>query len=153
MILFLNLVTQAEKHLQIRQDAESRYMAMLERACEMFANQILGPSDTSDNKDSYEGKETKVPPTVSSSPLDSYPSQSADELGIKGPREVSPKLHPQRTDCSTESCLTSHGSPVGLLLEGSSPGGKRTMLSMDSANASFGWGESALYPGFASGAS
>ncbi|KAI3466275.1 hypothetical protein Pfo_022938 [Paulownia fortunei] len=142
----LHLQVEAEKHLQIRHDAERRYMAMLERACEMLAGQILGAADTSDDGDGYEGKGTKVPPSASPNPLESYPSQSADELGIHGPGEVSPKLlHPQRTDCSTESCLTSHESPVGLPPEGSSSGGKRAMLNMDSTNASIVWGESNVY--------
>ncbi|KAL7142896.1 hypothetical protein ABFS83_08G155500 [Erythranthe nasuta] len=55
----LHLQVEAEKHVQIRQNAESRYMAMLERACEMFANQILGAVDTSNDGDGYEGKGTE----------------------------------------------------------------------------------------------
>lgn len=141
------LVTQAEKHLQIRQDAEKRYMAMLERACKMLADQILGTTVTNDDGDGYQGKGTKAPPNGPHNPLVSYPSQSIpDELGVPGPVEVPPNLHQQqRADCSTESCLTSHESPVGLPLEGSSPGGKRAILNVDSTNASFVWGESDAY--------
>lgn len=89
-IIYIKLVyTQAEKHLHIRRDAESRYMAMLEKACKMLADQILG--------------------------------------------------------ADTESCLTSHESPVGLPREGSSPGGKRAMLNVDPTNASVLWDESNAY--------
>ncbi|KAL0407165.1 UNVERIFIED_CONTAM: protein PHR1-LIKE 2 [Sesamum latifolium] len=131
----LHLQVEAEKHLQTRQDAEKRYIAMLERTCKMLADQILGAADTSDDGDGYEGKGTKVPPSAPLNPLGSYPSQSADEVGINGPGQVSPKFHPQRTDCSTESCLTSHESPVG----------RKAMLNMDSTTASLVWGESNVY--------
>ncbi|KAK6154574.1 hypothetical protein DH2020_008822 [Rehmannia glutinosa] len=131
----LHLQVEAEKHLQIRQDAERKYIAMLERACEMLAGQILGPAETSDDRDDYEGKRTKVPTNASLNPLESYRSQSADELAI----------HQQRTDCSTESCLTSHESPVGFPREGSSSGRKRAMMNMGSANGSFVLGESDVY--------
>ncbi|KAG8365315.1 hypothetical protein BUALT_Bualt18G0091900 [Buddleja alternifolia] len=122
----LHLQVEAEKHLQIRQDAEKRYLAMLESACKMLADQILGPADTSDNGDDYQGKRTKVAQNADHNPLgSSYPSQP--------------------TDCSTESCLTSQ--------EGSSPGGgKRAMLNMDSTNASFVWNET-VQPGYAYGTS
>ncbi|PIN03598.1 hypothetical protein CDL12_23876 [Handroanthus impetiginosus] len=142
----LHLQVEAEKHLQIRQDAEKRYMAMLERACKMLADQILGSAVTNDDGDGYQGKGTKAAPNGSHNPLvSSYPSHSTDELGVSGPVEVPPSLHQQRTDCSTESCLTSHESPVGLPREGSSPGGKRAMVNVDSTNASFVWGESDVY--------
>ncbi|KAI3456621.1 hypothetical protein Pfo_013284 [Paulownia fortunei] len=141
----LHLQVEAEKHLQIRQDAERRYMAMLERACKMLADQILGAAVTNDDGDGYQGKATKAPPNGSPNPLVLYPSQSADELGVPGPVEVPPNLHQQRADCSTESCLTSHESPVGLPPEGSSPRGKRAMLNVDSTNASFIWGDSDVY--------
>lgn len=139
----LHLQVEAEKHLQIRQEAERRYMAMLERACKMLADQILGTSVTNDDGDGYQGKGTKAPPSGSQNPLVPYPSQSANELGVPGRIEVPPNLHQQqRADCSTESCLTSHESPVGL---GSPPGGKRAMLNVDSTNTSFIWGESDGY--------
>lgn len=38
----LHFQVEAEKHLQIRQDAERRYMAMLERACKILADQLMG---------------------------------------------------------------------------------------------------------------
>ncbi|KAL3850981.1 hypothetical protein ACJIZ3_012863 [Penstemon smallii] len=140
----LHLQVEAEKHVQLRQDAEKKYMAMLEQACKMLADQILGATVTNDNGNVYHGKETKAPPSASHNQIGSYPSQSADELGIHGSREVA-QLHPQRADCSTESCLTSHESPVGFPREGSPPGGKRSMLNMDSANGAFLWGESDVY--------
>ncbi|KAL0300923.1 UNVERIFIED_CONTAM: protein PHR1-LIKE 2 [Sesamum radiatum] len=131
----LHLQVEAEKHLQTRQDAEKRYIAMLERTCKMLADQILGAADTSDDADGFEGKGTKVSPSAPLNHLGSYPSQSADEVGINGPGQVSPKFHPQPTDCSTESCLTSHESPVG----------RKAMVNMDSTNGSLIWGESNLY--------
>lgn len=127
---------QAEKHLQIRQEAERRYMAMLERACKMLAEQILGT--TNDDENGYQGKGTKAPPNTSQNPLTSYPSQSADELRVPSTVQVGPNLHQQQgADCSTESCLTSHDS---LPQEGSPPGGKRALLNVDSTNNSFIWG-------------
>ncbi|XP_057765201.1 protein PHR1-LIKE 3-like [Salvia miltiorrhiza] len=140
----LHLQVEAEKHLQIRQEAERRYLAMLERACKMLADQILGTTVTNDDGDGYEGKGTKASPNNSQTPLGSIPSQSADELGAPGIVELTPNLHQQQqqqqqqcADCSTESCLTSHESPVGLP---SPPGGKRALLNVDSTNNSFIWG-------------
>ncbi|GFP94140.1 myb family transcription factor apl [Phtheirospermum japonicum] len=67
----------------------------------------------------------------------------ADQILGSTVLEIPPNnLHQQRGDCSTESCLTSHESPVGLP---SSPGIKRAMLNVDSTNASFVWGESDVY--------
>ncbi|KAL2245059.1 UNVERIFIED_CONTAM: Protein PHR1-LIKE 2 [Sesamum indicum] len=141
----LHLQVEAEKHLQIRQDAEVRYIAMLERACKMLAAQILGAAVPDEDGGGFQGKGTKAPENGSQNPLGSYPSQSANELGAPGPAEVPPNLHQQLADCSTESCLTSHESPVGLPPEGSPPGRKRAMLNVDSTNASFVWGESDVY--------
>ncbi|KAK4398797.1 protein PHR1-LIKE 2 [Sesamum angolense] len=141
----LHLQVEAEKHLQIRQDAEVRYIAMLERACKMLADQILGAAVPDEEGGGFQGKGTKAPENGSQNPLGSYPSQSANELGAPGPAEVPPNLHQQLADCSTESCLTSHESPVGLPPEGSPSGRKRAMLNVDSTNASFVWGESDVY--------
>ncbi|XP_059634600.1 uncharacterized protein LOC132276958 [Cornus florida] len=128
-------VEQAEKHLQIRQDAERRYLAMLERACKMLADQILDI-----DRDAYQGLKAETPASSSQIPLGLYSLQSAEVVRVHGPEEVSPRIHPQRADCSTESCLTSHESPAGLPLEGSPPGGKRRMLNLDSTTASMIWG-------------
>ncbi|KAL1537189.1 protein PHR1-LIKE 3-like [Salvia divinorum] len=134
----LHLQVEAEKHLQIRQEAERRYLSMLERACKMLADQILGTAVTNDDGDGYQGKGAKASQNPHAS---SYPSQSADELGVPGTVELTPSLHQQqRGDCSTESCLTSHESPVGLPPEGSPPQGKRALLNVDSTNNSFVWG-------------
>ncbi|CAI9760218.1 unnamed protein product [Fraxinus pennsylvanica] len=138
----LHLQVEAEKHLQIRQDAEKRYMAMLERACKMLADQIIG--DTNKDVKNFPEKGTKTQPSTVRNPFGSYSSHSADELGIHGPEVVSPRFHQQRADCSTESCLTSHGSPIGLPVDGSSPGGKKRVLNMDSTNAPLMWGDSDL---------
>lgn len=141
-LIWFNLFTQAEKHLQIRQDAEKRYMAMLERACKMLADQIIG--DTNNDAENFPEKGTKTQPRTLRNPFGSYSSQSADELGTHGPEVVSPRFHQQRADCSTESCLTSHESPIGLPVDGSSPGGKKRVLNMDSTNAPLMWGDSDL---------
>ncbi|KAL3627199.1 hypothetical protein CASFOL_028562 [Castilleja foliolosa] len=140
----LHLQVEAEKHLQIRHDAEKRYMAMLERACKMLADQILGSTVTNDDGDGYQGNGSTAQPNNNNNPpnplISSYPPQSADVLAVL---EIPPNnLHQQLGDCSTESCLTSHESPVGLP---SSPGIKRAMLNVDSTNASFMWGESDVY--------
>ncbi|KAJ0083168.1 hypothetical protein Patl1_09627 [Pistacia atlantica] len=58
-----------------------------------------------------------------------------------GQKKWHPVLFPQRADCSTESCLTSHDSSGGLTLEGSTVGAKKKMMSLDSTTASLLWGE------------
>ncbi|XAR53898.1 hypothetical protein NMG60_11022624 [Bertholletia excelsa] len=108
----LHLQVEAEKHLHIRRDAERKYMAMLEKACKMLADQIIGGSITDIEKQNHQ-----------------------QEMSFHG-------VHSHRADCSTESCLTSHESPVGLHLQGSSLGGEKRMLNMDSTTASMIWGES-----------
>ncbi|KZV44775.1 hypothetical protein F511_34248 [Dorcoceras hygrometricum] len=138
----LHLQVEAEKHLQIRQDAEERYIAMLERACKMLADQILGPAATNDDGEGCHGKGVNLAPI---NPLEPYPLHSADMFQAHIPAEVSPKFHPQHADCSTESCLTSHGSPVGMRIERSSSGGNRGMRNKDTTDASFIWGESDAY--------
>lgn len=138
---------QAEKHLQIRQDAERRYMAMLERACKMLADQFLGGAVTDTDKQKLQGLGTTAPPTSSFQNIIScYSLQSAELIRLRGPEEeaLPSLLHPQRTDCSTESCLTSHESPAGLPLEGSPAGGKKRMLSLDSMTASLIWSEAKM---------
>ncbi|XP_073302931.1 protein PHR1-LIKE 2-like [Primulina huaijiensis] len=128
----LHLQVEAKKHLQIRQDAEKRYMAMLERACKMLADQILGSAATNDDGNGCVGNGANPAPI---NPLhdEPYPLQSADVFQA----HMSPKFHQQHADCSTESCLTSHGSPVGMRIERSSSGGKREMPNKDTTDASF----------------
>ncbi|XP_060186697.1 protein PHR1-LIKE 3-like isoform X2 [Lycium barbarum] len=137
----LHLQVEAEKHLQIRQDAEQRYITMLEKACKMLADQFIGDVVTENHQETYQGLGTKTQLSPLCNPHGLCPSDSADIVGVHGPEEVSPRIHPQPTDCSTESCLTSHDSPAGLPLEGSSPGGKKRGLSGDSTHASYVWGE------------
>lgn len=108
-------------------------MAMLERACKMLADQFIGCSviDTDGHKCQVLGNKNPK----------SYSLQSTDVAGVHGQEEVLTSFQPQRADCSTESCLTSHESPGGLTLEGSPGGGKKRMLSLESATASLIWGE------------
>lgn len=136
----LHLQVEAEKHLQIRQDAEQRYMAMLERACKLFADQIIGDAVAEIDRQNYHGPGYKILPDSSQESRDLYHLQSAGVIRVHGPEVVPPRVRPQRADCSTESCLTSHESPAGLPLEVSPVGGKKRMLSMDSATGSLIWG-------------
>ena len=141
----LHLQVEAEKHLQIRQDAERRYMAMLERACKMLADQFIGGAVIDTDKQKLQGLGATTPTSSSQNLLGFYSLQSGELVRLHGPEdEVLPSLHPQRTDCSTESCLTSHESPAGLPLEGSPAGGKKRMLSLDSMTASLIWSEAKM---------
>lgn len=136
----LHLQVEAEKHLLIRQDAEQRYMAMLERACKMLAEQIVGCTIRGPDREDYQGLGTKTQTGASDNTYGPQPSESAVVRRIHSPEEVIRQIK-QCTDCSTESCLTSHDNPAGLCPEGSpSPGGKKCFLRMDSASASFIYG-------------
>ncbi|XP_075513792.1 protein PHR1-LIKE 2-like [Primulina tabacum] len=92
----LHLQVEAEKHMQIRQDAERRYMAMLEQACKMLADQVIGTGVVIDDGDGFQGNEMKVSFSSSHNPIGPCPTQSADDFGSHGPEMVSPELHPQR---------------------------------------------------------
>ncbi|KAH8486157.1 hypothetical protein H0E87_027578 [Populus deltoides] len=137
----LHLQVEAEKHLHIRLDAERRYLAMLERACKMLADQFIGTAviDT----DSQKGVGTKTTRIASLDPLGFYSLQTSEVAEVHGPEDVLPGLHHQGADCSTESCLTSNESPGGLNLEGSPAGGKKGMLSLESATSLI-WGETRM---------
>ncbi|KAJ6756840.1 MYB-LIKE TRANSCRIPTION FACTOR FAMILY PROTEIN [Salix purpurea] len=137
----LHLQVEAEKHLHIRQDAERRYLAMLERACKMLADQFIGAAviDT----DNQKGVGTKTTRIASLDPLGFYSLQTSEVAEVYGPEDVLPSLHHQGADCSTESCLTSNESPGGLNLEGSPAGGKKGMLSLESATSLI-WGETKM---------
>ncbi|KAJ6300964.1 hypothetical protein OIU76_021718 [Salix suchowensis] len=137
----LHLQVEAEKHLHIRQDAERRYLAMLERACKMLADQFIGAAviDT----DNQKGVGTKTTRIASLDPLGFYSLQTSEAAEVYGPEDVLPSLHHQGADCSTESCLTSNESPGGLNLEGSPAGGKKGMLSLESATSLI-WGETKM---------
>uniref|UniRef100_A0A2P2JBL4 HTH myb-type domain-containing protein n=1 Tax=Rhizophora mucronata TaxID=61149 RepID=A0A2P2JBL4_RHIMU len=134
----LHLQVEAEKHVQICQDAERRYLAMLERTCKMLADQFIGDAVT--RMESQRGLGNGSLKSVSLDPFGFYSLQTAEVVEGRGPEEVSPGLHHQGADCSTESCLTSHESPVGLPMERSPTGGKKRLLSPSHA-PSFIWGE------------
>lgn len=115
---------------------------MLERACKMLADQFIGGSVIDTDGHKCHGLGNKNPKGSSLDSLGFYSLQSTDVAGVHGlEEEVLTSVHPQRADCSTESCLTSHESPGGLTLEGSPGGGKKRMLSLESATASLIWGE------------
>ncbi|XP_020221205.1 protein PHR1-LIKE 2 isoform X1 [Cajanus cajan] len=141
----LHLQVEAEKHLQIRQDAERRYMAMLERACKMLADQFIGATVIDTDSQKFQGIGSKAPRGTLVDPLGFYSLPSAEVAGVNVPEEeIPPTIPPQRADCSTESCLTSHESSGGLALEGSPGGGKRRMLGMDSMAAPLIWSEAKM---------
>ncbi|XP_004496120.1 protein PHR1-LIKE 2-like isoform X2 [Cicer arietinum] len=117
----LHLLVEAEKHLQIRQDAERRYMAMLERACKMLADQFIGD-------------------TITDTDIQKFEEVPSSEIGGMHVSEIPYILQPQGANCSTESCLTSLESLRGLTLEGS-PGGTKRMLGLDSMVAPLFWTE------------
>ncbi|XP_061344316.1 protein PHR1-LIKE 2-like isoform X1 [Gastrolobium bilobum] len=141
----LHLQVEAEKHLQIRQDAERRYMAMLERACKMLADQFIGATVIDTDNQKFQGNGSKAPRGPLIDPLGFYSLPSAEVAGLNVPEEeIPPSFPPQRADCSTESCLTSHEGSGGLTLEGSPAGGKRRMLGMDSMAAPLIWSEAKM---------
>ncbi|KAL5140672.1 Protein PHR1-LIKE 2 [Glycine soja] len=141
----LHLQVEAEKHLQIRQDAERRYMAMLERACKMLADQFISATVIDTDSQKFQGIGSKAPRGTLVDPLGFYSLPSTEVAGVNVPEEeILPSLPPQRADCSTESCLTSHESSGGLALEGSPGEGKRRMLGMDSMAAPLIWSEAKM---------
>ena len=144
-VIETSITLQAEKHLQIRQDAERRYMAMLERACKMLADQFIGATVIDTDSQKFQAIGSKTPRGTLVDPLGFYSLPSAEVAGVNVPDEEIPhSLPPQRADCSTESCLTSHESSGGLTLEGSPGGGKRRMLGMDSMAAPLIWSEAKM---------
>lgn len=137
----LTIVVQAEKHLRIRQDAERRYLAMLERACKMLADQFIGGAVSDSDSKKSQGLDRKSPRSSSIDPLGFYASQPQELERVNGTEEVQGNLPCQRADCSTESCLTSNESPGGLTMEKSPVASKKNMVNLDSATASLIWGE------------
>ncbi|XP_061362289.1 protein PHR1-LIKE 3-like isoform X2 [Gastrolobium bilobum] len=136
----LHLLVEAEKHLQIRQDAERRYMAMLERACKMLADQFIGDTIIDTDNQKFQGLESKASRSLLVDPLGCCPLPYT-EVGGMHVSEVPPIFQPQGADCSTESCLTSLESLGGLTLEGSPGGSKKRILSLDSMVAPLFWSE------------
>ncbi|KAH1036938.1 hypothetical protein GLYMA_20G193600v4 [Glycine max] len=136
----LHLLVEAEKHLQIRQDAERRYMGMLERACKMLADQFIGDVTIDMDGQKFQGLESKTSRSSLVDHVGFYP-QACTEVGGMHASVVSPILQPQGADCFTESCLTSLESLGGLTLEGSPGGSKKRMLNLDSMVAPLIWSE------------
>jgi hypothetical protein len=118
-------------------------MAMLERACKMLADQFIGATVIDTDSQKFQGIENKPPRGSLVDHLGFYSLPPSTEVaGVNVPEEeIPPTLPPQRADCSTESCLTSHESSGGLALEGSPSAGKRRMLGMDSMTAPLIWSE------------
>lgn len=114
---------------------------MLEKACKMLADQFIGGAAIDSDKKKCPGLGSKIPRSSNLDPFGFYSSQTADLANMHGPEEIAPSLLPQRADCSTESCLTSHESSGGLTHEGSTVGTKKKMMSLDSTTASLVWGE------------
>ncbi|XP_027366052.1 protein PHR1-LIKE 2-like isoform X2 [Abrus precatorius] len=140
-LLVENSVLQAEKHLQIRQDAERRYMVMLERACKMLADQFIGDTIIDSDSQKFQGLESKASRSSLVDPLGFFPPQCTEVGGMHVSEVQPPILQPQGADCSTESCLTSLESLGGLTLEGSPGGSKKRMLSLDTMVAPLIWSE------------
>ena len=69
-------------------------MAMLERACKILADRLMGVAIVENQAQTLQGQA-----------LDVYPLETNTLAGLNGP-EVPASLHPQRDDCSAESCLT-----------------------------------------------
>ncbi|KAI9098492.1 hypothetical protein K1719_025117 [Acacia pycnantha] len=136
----LHLLVEAEKHLQIRQDAERKYMAMLERACKMLADQFIGAAVIDKDNQKFQGMGNRTPKSSMPDPLTFCSLLSNEATGVHV-LEAQPSFQPQRGDCSTESCLTSLESLGGLTLEGSPGEAKKRMLSLDSMMAPLIWSE------------
>lgn len=137
---------QAEKHLHIRQVAEQKYLAMLERACKLLVEQMAGCAVTNPDGEDYQVMRIKTPNSPSHLACGVDPLGSTDVVRVEGSEEFIPQINPHGADCSAESCLTSHDSPAGVPLEGSPPGdeGKKRLLSMETASTSMVRGESNL---------
>ncbi|TKY51755.1 Myb family transcription factor APL [Spatholobus suberectus] len=136
----LHLLVEAEKHLQIRQDAERRYMGMLEQACKMLADQFIGDIVINTDSQKFQGLESKTSRSSLVDQVGIFPP-ACTEVGGMHVSGVPPILQPQGADCSTESCLTSLESLGGLTLEGSPGGSKKRMMSLDSMVAPLIWSE------------
>lgn len=108
----------------------------------MLADHFIG-SDAVTEADSLEFG-SKMVRNYSVDPLGFFSVQSAAEVvnAIGQEEEEMPSgLHSQRADGSTESCLTSHGSPGGLTMEGSPIEGKKKMVNLESTTGSLIWGD------------
>lgn len=107
----------------------------------MLADQFIGTTvieDTDNQKFQGQGNKASRSPLIDPHVLCSLPSEVA---GLRVLEEVAPSFQNQRTDCSSESCLTSHESIGGLGIEGSAGGAKRKVLGLDSVVAPLIWSE------------
>ncbi|CAL0334529.1 unnamed protein product [Lupinus luteus] len=139
----LHLQVEAEKHVQIWQDAEQRYMTMLERACKMLADQIISATVIGNDSRKFQGIGNKAPRGTMDDAIGFYSLPSSEVAGVHLPEEeIPPSLPPQRDDCSTS--LTSHETPGGIGLEGTPRGGKRRMPGMESMAAPLIWSEAKI---------
>lgn len=140
---------QAEKHLQIRQDAERRYMAMLERTCKMLADQFISATVIDPDTQKFQELGSRAPRGSSMlDPLGFYSLPLTDMTGLQIPKDkIAPSFQQPRTGCSVESCLTSPESLGGLALEGPAGGGKKRMMNLDPMAAMpLIWNEAKMRP-------
>ncbi|XP_054785589.1 protein PHR1-LIKE 2-like [Prosopis cineraria] len=139
----LHLLVEAEKHLQIRQDAERKYMAMLESACKMLADQFIGATVIDADNQKFQGVGNKTPKSSVLDPLGFCSLPSSEATGVHVP-EAQHSFFQKRGDCCAESCLRSLESLGGLTLEGPPGEAKKRMLSLDSMVAPLIWSEANL---------
>ncbi|KAK9095726.1 hypothetical protein Sjap_021223 [Stephania japonica] len=127
----LHLQVEVEKHMQMRQDAELKYVeTMLERACKMLLEQNLGCAFAKEESEESLGQANNgTSSCFSNEPINLYSSNSSTNEAVRVYRQENegPNMRQlQRADCSTECCLTiSHGSPATGCLETDTPGGGR----------------------------
>ncbi|KAE9599146.1 putative MYB-CC type transcription factor, LHEQLE-containing domain-containing protein [Lupinus albus] len=141
----LHLQVEAEKHMQIRQDAEQRYMGMLERACKMLADQFISATVIDIDSQKFRGIGSKAPRGPMVNGIGFYSMSSSEVARVHLPEEeIVPSLPLERGDCSTESSPTSHETSGGTGLEGTPDGGKRMLLGMESMAAPLIWNEAKI---------
>ncbi|OVA12320.1 SANT/Myb domain [Macleaya cordata] len=140
----LHLQVEVEKHMQIRKDAELRYMkSLLDKACRMLSEQTMDGTGGATEPEELPALPTPKPSLTNSSddPLSFYSLPPPEAVTVPVSEDEPPNIQTQRADCSTESCLTSHGSPATLSLETSPGGGKKRVRNLDSATDSLIWCE------------
>ncbi|KAI3920406.1 hypothetical protein MKX01_000745, partial [Papaver californicum] len=139
----LHLQVEVEKHVQIRQDAELRYMTlMLDRACKMLTEyNVDGKGGVPEPKDLDELAAPNPSVPNSDDQIKFFSVNPTKAVNVTVPESDSPlSLQTMRADCSTESCLTSHGSPANLSLETSTGGGSvKRVRNLDPVSSSLIW--------------
>ncbi|KAK9089950.1 hypothetical protein Scep_029032 [Stephania cephalantha] len=134
----LRLQVEVEKHMQMRQDAELKYVeTMLERACTMLSAQNLGcafPKEEGEGSVGQANNNGSLLSCFSNEPVNTNSGEAVrahSHEENEGPpnsnnnNNNNNNMRLQRADCSTESCLTSHGSPATASLETCTPGGRK----------------------------